>query len=40
VEAGQEVVTSGAFKLRTGAAVKVNNSVQPSSNPAPRPEDN
>jgi membrane fusion protein (multidrug efflux system) len=40
VEAGEEVVTSGAFKLRNGAAVKVNNQVQPSNNPAPRPEDN
>jgi membrane fusion protein (multidrug efflux system) len=37
---GDEVVTSGTFKLRPGAAVQVNNSVQPSDNPAPRPEDN
>lgn len=35
-----EVVTSGAFKLRQGAAVAVNNKVQPSNNPSPRPEDN
>jgi membrane fusion protein (multidrug efflux system) len=40
LDAGQEVVTSGAFKLRNGAAVKVNNEVQPSNNPAPKPEDN
>ena len=40
VEAGEAVVTSGAFKLRNGAAVKVNNDVLPSNNPAPRPEDN
>jgi membrane fusion protein (multidrug efflux system) len=40
VDAGQEVVTSGAFKLRNGAAVKVNNEIQPSNNPAPKPEDN
>jgi membrane fusion protein (multidrug efflux system) len=40
VEAGEEVVTSGTFKLRSGAAVKVNNQVQPSNNPAPKPEDN
>jgi membrane fusion protein, multidrug efflux system len=40
VEAGQEVVTSGAFKLRNGAAVHVNNDVQPGNNPAPKPEDN
>src|SRR5262245_38086451 len=40
LEAGQEVVTSGAFKLRNGAAVHVNNQIQPSNNPAPKPEDN
>lgn len=37
---GQEVVTSGVFKLRAGAAVQVNNAVRPSDDPAPRPEDN
>ena len=37
---GDEVVTSGAFKLRNGAAVAVNNKVQPANNPAPQPEDN
>ena len=36
---GQEVVTSGAFKLRTGAAVEVNNAVQPANDPAPKPQD-
>jgi membrane fusion protein (multidrug efflux system) len=36
---GQEVATSGVFKLRNGAAVLVNNEIQPSNNPAPRPED-
>jgi membrane fusion protein (multidrug efflux system) len=40
VEPGQEVVTSGAFKLRNGAAVKVHNEVQPGNDPAPKPEDN
>ena len=40
VEPGAEVVTSGAFKLRNGAAVQVNNEVQPSNDPAPKPEDN
>jgi len=40
VEAGAEVVTSGAFKLRNGAAVQVNNAVQPANQKAPRPEDN
>lgn len=38
--AGDEVVTSGTFKLRTGAAVKVDNSVQPANDPAPRPQEN
>jgi membrane fusion protein, multidrug efflux system len=37
---GDEVVSSGVFKLRNGAAVKVNNTVQPANDPAPRPEDN
>lgn len=36
---GDVVVTSGVFKLRNGAAVQVNNSVQPSNNPAPTPEE-
>jgi len=36
---GAEVVTSGAFKLRNGAAVQVNNAVQPPNNPQPTPED-
>ncbi len=36
---GAEVVTSGAFKLRNGAAVQVNNEVQPPNNPQPKPED-
>lgn len=36
---GEEVVTSGVFKLRNGAAVLVNNKVRPSNNPAPNPED-
>jgi membrane fusion protein (multidrug efflux system) len=40
VSAGDEVVTSGVFKLRNGAAVRVNNEVQPGNNPAPKPEDN
>jgi len=39
VKPGQEVASSGVFKLRTGAAVVVNNSVQPSNSPAPKPED-
>ncbi|MGE5344699.1 MAG: efflux RND transporter periplasmic adaptor subunit [Acidithiobacillales bacterium] len=39
LESGQEVVTSGVFKLRNGAPVQVNNKVQPTNNPAPKPED-
>ena len=39
VKAGQEVVTSGVFKLRPGAAVIVNNKVTPSNSPNPKPED-
>jgi membrane fusion protein (multidrug efflux system) len=39
VKPGEEVVTSGVFKLRNGAAVVVNNKIQPSNNPAPKPED-
>jgi membrane fusion protein (multidrug efflux system) len=40
VKPGDEVVTSGVFKLRNAAAVLVNNKVQPGNNPAPTPEDN
>ena len=40
VKPGDEVVTSGAFKLRNAAAVFVNNNIQPSNNPKPTPEDN
>jgi membrane fusion protein (multidrug efflux system) len=38
VKAGEEVVTSGVFKLRNGAAVLVNNKVIPTNNPSPKPE--
>ena len=37
VKAGDEVVSSGLFKLRNGAAVHINNSVRPANNPAPTP---
>ena len=36
--AGQEIVTSGAFKLRPGAHVLVNNDFKPGSSPAPSPQ--
>jgi membrane fusion protein (multidrug efflux system) len=39
VKPGDEVVTSGVFKLRNGAAVQVNNKVMPPNNPAPSPEE-
>lgn len=39
VNPGEQVVTSGAFKLRNGAAVQVNNKVQPGNSRAPKPED-
>jgi membrane fusion protein (multidrug efflux system) len=38
VKAGDEVATSGVFKLRNGAAVLVNNKVKPGNSPAPKPE--
>lgn len=37
VKPGEQVVTSGVFKLRNGLAVQVNNAVQPNSDPAPKP---
>ena len=36
---GDEVVTSGQIKLRNGALVTVNNSVRPSDDPHPRPQE-
>ena len=39
VKSGEQIVTSGVFKLRNGAAVLVNNAVQPGNDPAPKPED-
>jgi len=38
LKAGDEVVTSGVFKLRNGAAVLVNNKIMPANNPKPQPE--
>jgi membrane fusion protein (multidrug efflux system) len=40
VKPGEEVVTSGVFKLRNGASVLVNNEVTPSNQAAPKVEDN
>lgn len=39
INPGEEIVSSGVFKLRNGAAVQVNNKVQPPNNPEPNPED-
>src|SRR5690242_3752029 len=39
IKPGDEVVTSGVFKLRNGAAVLVNNKVTPANSRAPKPED-
>lgn len=39
IEPGEQVVSSGAFKLRPGAAVVVNNDIQPGNDPAPSPAD-
>jgi membrane fusion protein (multidrug efflux system) len=38
IKPGEQVVTSGVFKLRNGAAVLVNNTVQPGNEAAPKPE--
>jgi membrane fusion protein (multidrug efflux system) len=37
VMSGQEIVTTGVFKLRSGAAVNVDNRTQPSNSLSPRP---
>jgi len=39
VKPGEEVVTSGVFKLRNGGAVLVNNKVKPANKLTPKPED-
>jgi membrane fusion protein, multidrug efflux system len=39
VKPNDEVATSGLFKLRTGVAVLVNNSVQPANNPTTKVQD-
>ncbi len=36
---GEEVVTSGVFRLKSGAHVTVNNQIKPDSNLAPNPSD-
>ena len=39
LSAGDEVVSSGVFKLRDGSIVQVNNTVQPGSDENPKPPD-
>jgi membrane fusion protein (multidrug efflux system) len=39
INAGDQVVSSGVFKLRNGAPVQVNNDVKPPNNPKPNPEE-
>ena len=36
---GDEVVSSGVFRLRNGAPIQVNNTVKPENSAAPKPED-
>lgn len=37
IKEGEQVVTSGVFKLRNAAPVQINNTVQPSAEAAPKP---
>jgi membrane fusion protein (multidrug efflux system) len=39
VKEGEEIVSAGVFRLRPGAPVKVNNSVQPGNELNPKPVD-
>jgi membrane fusion protein (multidrug efflux system) len=39
LEAGEKVVSAGAFKLRNGVAVAVNNALAPAAQIAPKPSD-
>ena len=39
INTGEEIVSSGVFKLRNGAPIQVNNSVQPGNSKAPATED-
>lgn len=36
---GDEIVSAGAFRLRNGAPILINNSVKPSNSPSPKPQD-
>ena len=39
INPGDEVVSSGVFRLRNGASVQVNNTVKPENSASPKPED-
>jgi membrane fusion protein, multidrug efflux system len=39
VKPGEEIVTSGVFKLRNGAPIQINNNVQPGNSKTPTTED-
>jgi membrane fusion protein (multidrug efflux system) len=39
IKPGDEIVTSGVFKLRNGVAIQINNKVKPANSRAPKPED-
>ncbi len=39
INPGDEVVSSGVFRLRNGAPVEVNNTVKPGNSTSPKPED-
>lgn len=39
IQPGDEIVSSGVFRLRNGAPVQVNNTVKPSNSAAPNPEE-
>jgi len=39
INEGDEIVTSGQLKLKTGAAIDINNAVQPTNDPNPKPSE-
>jgi len=39
INPGEEVVSSGVFRLRNGAPIQVNNTVKPANSTSPKPED-
>jgi membrane fusion protein (multidrug efflux system) len=39
IDEGTEVVTSGQIKLKSGAPITIDNSVQPANNPNPTPQE-